>query len=1817
LEHELLEIQEDDNYFRIEGDCMKTRMLVVLALLIGSAFLVAAPFTTTAQATGYTDITFQLPEYSLTDTGQKGMRQVVTDAQAVTMEAGKPELPIFSSLIELPDQGSVTVELLRSDETTISSTVIAPSRGMGDGPLADAMDRSFYASGSLYPAETIRVGTPAIMRDLRVAPLTIQPFAYNPVTHSLTVRREVTVRIHYTDTPGENEFTGRHCRSAFSNIARSLVVNPTVIRDEAGPVPLIGLLIIYPNNTALAPYVNDLAAWKRSKGMDVHIASTTQTGTTTTAIKNYIANAYTNWDNPPSYVMLIGDTNGDYAIPTWNDPLSGGIGDHPYGCLVGNDLLPELSVGRLSISTLTDMQVIVSKINLCERQVYTGDTNMYRHAVLAGDVTTSSGWSCELNMKNIKEGMLAWDPGFTFTEAYSGVATPITAGINQGASFYSYRGYLGMSGWGPSGLNNVNKLTNAVIITCGTGNFSSDCTTETMLRMGTPGAPTGAVTAIGMSTSSTHTQYNNIINSGIFYGLYREGMHTMGDALVRGKLALYMAYHGIDDNAVQEFSYWCSLLGDPSMEVFHTIPGSFNAEYDAQIPVGQNSLEVTVTDDEGMPVEGARVTARNDNETIFASEITDENGVATLYFNTTAAGSVSLVVAKTDYRPHLGTFTVSSAGQVAVSNCTVDDGDGNGEVNPGESVNLTPSLHNYTADALSSLTIAMTSPDSYVTITNGETTCASLAAGATGACASVLSFSVSPDVPDRHVLHFDLSISDNAGHSFQSRYLLTVIGADLDVLSLTVNDSGNNALEGGETAGLVLRLKNNGTRSITSVSAELVSLNSLIDVVDSTAYFGSFNAGQEVSCTGDGFSVEARTQIVPGMQIPMQLVLTNTDGYQEVETFTIPIGIVSVTAPLGPDAYGYMCYDQGDVGYADSPEYEWIEIDQNEGGFGTFVNIPDGGAEQGGTATVDLPFTFRYYGQEYNQVTICSNGFITFFPTEQPDFRNWPIPGPKCICPMIAAMWDDISPGTGGVFVYDDTANHRFIIEWSQCQNDAGGGEETFEIILYDPVHYQTSTFDAPFAIQYKVFNDTDTANNISGNQGNRCTIGMADESGMIGLQYAYDGIYPTAARPVTNESILYFTGQPRLLEQPFLILGDVLLFDNAESNVVLPGETVNLGIILNNLGVMDATDVFATLSTVDPYVTILADTASYTPIIGSGTGINTTFFRLTVADNVPAGHSISLSLHVLYNQTSTDLPVTLHVGRVAVLMGEILVNDGQGNNNGIMDPGETVQLIVPVLNTGAMSAAGLTVTCNTMSSAITLDQEELDYGSITPGANLQKVFQIHCLATAETGTVAECTIELTGTGIAPISQGVSIGVGFAGLDEDFEDDNGGFTGTGEWGWGNPSTGAHSGSSAWDVALNGQYGNGCNSLLTSEEYTIGSNSQLNFWHVYATESSWDGGNVKISTNGGTTWSILTPDGGYPMASISTGNACIPGEPGYSGTSNWAQAIFDLSDYAGQTVCFRWSFGSDGSVTGNGWTIDDVFLSGVTGNSSSVSGIVSLDNTFSPLGDVRVTIGDQTCAPGEDGHYTLYTVPGSFDLQAELPHYYGGTTSPITLESGTNLTGYDFNLQYLRPATELSGSLEDSLLTLTWDYNQNRAGQRSHSVGRDDQSRMTFQSFHIYRQEYCGFFTLIDSTQATSYSLHLQDGVTSRFYVTALYDVGESDSTNHVSSEYSFVDSDPNAQVPLVTRLLPNYPNPFNPETVLQFSLAQSGKVELSIFNTRGQKVATLVKSQLNSGVHKVTWHGTDDNGRRLASGVYLYRLETPEQTYVRKALLLK
>ena len=940
-------------------------------------------------------------------------------------------------------------------------------------------------------------------------------------------------------------------------------------------------------------------------------------------------------------------------------------------------------IGRLPFNTIMEFQTIISKILNYEKNPYMGNTDWYDRALLVGD-PSHSGTSTITTCKYTKHVMQLHNPEYTFNEYYNGnYVNGIQTSINEGVGFFNYRGYIGMSDWtnsNTSSLNNGFMLPVVVIITCGTGNFSSsydDARTEYFTKAGSPSQPKGSIATIGTATSSTHTCFNNSVSSGIFEGIFIDGIYNMGGALVHGKNNMLNNYPGNPGNWCKKFSYWNNLMGDPGMEVWTGVPQNLDVQYNEYVASGTNYLEVYVEDGNGFPLEDAWVTALKGNDEIFVTGWTDADGYYYVELPEDITGQVSLTVTAHNHAPHLGSFHIQLQEQfVNIHSFDVSDDNSDGLVNPGENILMDLTLRNYGSTAVTGAEATINTDNPYITITQATNSWGDFNANQAITVNDAFTFSVAPEAIGNSLIDFDVVITDNDDNEWNDKIYITIEGPQLQAMYVDVI-GGNYILDPGETADIEVALENIGNVAANNVNATITTTDGRLTLNDNTGTYTTVTANGEASNNTDRFNITANDDIIPGSLIPMTMELTTTDGLLQTTYFTLEIGSPTVNDPVGPDAYGYYAYDDGDTEYYNAPVYEWIELDPTYGGDGIDLELEDPG-NTGDIAIIPVPadFHLQMYGIVYDSLTICSNGWIAPGAQDTDNFMNWIVPGPMGPSPMIAPFWDDLKLGesdwygnytpNGGVVCYKyDQGSHQIIIEWSHLENEYNDAEETFQVILYDPNYYPTTTNDNEFKFQYKEINNVDQGDYSYGVQhGQYATVGIEDETTTIGLQYTFNNTYPTAAKTLQDEMAILITAPPIPSNGPYLYFNDLGI--NAGGNDTIEhGETVYLSPTVKNIGPDAATNAVVTFELEDEYVTITDGEENYGDIAANGENTITNAFIMEVADDVPDHHYINIIATIACDQETWERNISLVVIAEPHLVVDITAIDIEVDENG------------------------------------------------------------------------------------------------------------------------------------------------------------------------------------------------------------------------------------------------------------------------------------------------------------------------------------------------------------------------------------------------------------------------------------------------------------------------------------------------------------------------------------------------------------------------
>jgi Peptidase family C25/Propeptide_C25/FlgD Ig-like domain len=1677
-------------------------------------------FEHVATDAGHTEIHFSLNGFDVEVVNESGIEfsKITYKNEGEFMQVGMPSLPKFTRIYAIPQEGEVNLNYSILEEEIINNITVFPSQEL---PTESEMtirqftiDASFYEGNESFPKNIVEIGKPATMRDFRIVTVTINPFQYDPERQELRVVKKVDIALNTTGSSrADYQKSNRKLSKAFEPLYRSTIQNyDDVVSEEEFQQP--SYLFVLANETSILNTLQPLLDWKHQKGFEVHTVSISQTGNSFQMVKNYIQNAYNTWTNPPEFICLVGDAEvSSFNVPT--DYMDGGEGDQGYVRLDGNDILADAFVGRISVNSDTELQTVLYKIFHYEREPFMNSTEWYRKAVLVGD-PNSSGPSCVDTKKHVKDIMNYSHPQIECTEVYNGSwVSQISSNINNGVSYFNYRGFGGMSGWD---TYNIDQLTNGsmlpvcVAITCQTGDFagSYDCRSERFLNAGQPGSPKGGIAAICTATGMTHTCFNNVVDAGIFYGIFADGIYNMGGALARGKLALYQNYPTNPSNHVYQFSYWNNLMGDPGMEIWTDEPATLLVDFDSEIDLGAQYLNVLVTDTSGNPLEGAWVTALLEDDLIFATGYTDHNGEIVLEVNATDFGTANLTVTKHNFKPVLETFDIVQNAQfLQIASILIDDdnsgtssGNNNQIFNPGETIELRTQLLNNGTSTAYDVTAVLSSESEDIFISDNEETFGDITAGMVHFSPDDFDIQVNPDCLGGTEIRLDLTITDSNGSEWLDYLYIIVEGANLHSSDFTILNDPNGLLEPGETVNLTVTIDNAGFVDVDNVYAILTTDNEMIDVLDDSGYYALISAGGQAVNNGDQFEMNADTQIIMGTQINFELELYNADGFDQIVQFTVPVGEISVTDPVGPDAYGYYIYDDDDIGYMDCPEYDWIEINS----IGTELNLYDSG-DEGDTQNISLPISFQFYGENYQTFTICSNGWLAPGGSTSESFMNWEIPGTLGPSPIIAAFWDDLKiAANSGVYWYFDAVNHYVVVEWDMMQNDYDNSIETFQIILYDNNFYPTSLGDSQIKLQYKTVNNVDQGvYGWSVEHGAYSTVGIEDVNPQIGLEYTFNNSYPTAAKVLEDEMALFITGPPIDYQEPYILLNSIILDDPNSNELIEYGEDIDFDIILNNIGENSAENVTATISTNDDFVTITQNFSNYNTIQGGSLGSNLTPFNLIVAEDCPDGHLLNIDILVESDENTWELQLTQTVYAPLLTLHSIFVDDG-GNN--ILDPGETADIFVSFENEGGAEAYNFNSTIETSDEYLTLNSTTFAIGNIIAGSYATAIFNVSVAANAPTAHACQVewllegdlNVTANGTFAMIISQvPVSITEHF----DTFPPDGWSVSSTGgNVNWGGSTTYNAGGQSpeamfSWSPSVTG-----IQRLQTDPINTIGSAYlDLEFTHMI---NDFNGGySLRLeTTSDGNTWNTVHT---WPSSDLG------PIVETYSVSTD---------DVGSETFQMAFIFDGD-SFNINNWYIDDVTLESAAAQLLGyVAGNVTLQGGAGDVEEVIISVGEFTTQPDNNGDYFLSVASGTYDISASLEGYSFIELNGMTVTPSQTLE-LDFELEYLSAPTNLTVSVSSNDVTLNWNIdsdqmietnfntakNDNNSKRRKNSNPQDLDNR-TLDGYNIYRDD--SLIVYIDDPATMTYFDEYLSAGTHDYFVTAVYDeTGESLPSNEV------------------------------------------------------------------------------------------------------------
>ncbi|MBN2461086.1 MAG: T9SS type A sorting domain-containing protein, partial [Candidatus Cloacimonetes bacterium] len=640
-------------------------------------------------------------------------------------------------------------------------------------------------------------------------------------------------------------------------------------------------------------------------------------------------------------------------------------------------------------------------------------------------------------------------------------------------------------------------------------------------------------------------------------------------------------------------------------------------------------------------------------------------------------------------------------------------------------------------------------------------------------------------------------------------------------------------------------------------------------------------------------------------------------------------------------------------------------------------------------------------------------------------------------------------------------------------------------------------------------------------------------------------------------------------------------------------------------------TNITAVLSTSDPFITLNNNTATYDDIAGGGSGTNVNAFNMDIAPNCPDGHIVSFQLNIQSDQDEWQLFCNIQTYAPSIIFDYFLINDG---NNNIIDPGETSDMLINFFNQGGAAAYNAYILLFSADPYLIINDAEFNFGTFSQQTSETGFFNISVDESAPVGhsiTInwlinADFTYQAEDSFEIVVSQ---VPVLVEEYFTTFPPPGWTIQGNQNWVQGN---GNHAGGNAPEAQFNWSPSSvGDFRLITMPINTTGSSElSLQFKHMIDHFSGDYTLYVQTSSDGSGWNNVIS----FPPEDMPATDEDL---------------TVETPDIGSATLRIAFTYSGD-SYNIDHWYIDNVIIESISAEPVGyISGIVSLNGGNGELEDVIIQAGEQVTSPNNEGEYIIALPAGLYTLTATLPGYSTAVFEGVQVFV-MQTTQQDLTLDYLSPPQNLTAQVQENNVLLSWDnpvcssYDKTAGSSREKTslkinqttsrTSSDTRSSRELTAYRLYRNDEL-IFENHPPLVNNYYDENLPNGFY-LYYVTAVYENDESSPSNTVEVEVDFT-SNENGDLPAITILGNNYPNPFNPETMISFQMAYPGRIRIDVFNLRGQLIRNLLDEIRLAGKYQITWNGRDEQDRHVPSGIYLYRMVTNHYQATRKMLLLQ
>ena len=801
--------------------------------------------------------------FEITSDGENTYTQLIVDGLTKSYAIGNPDLPVFSKLIEVPQTGGVSIDVLNFNEHIVDLTSqgfhyeIQPSqasvfKNQDPAKIVLEYNEELYSTDEFYSPELITIERLGRMRGKSIARLEIAPFAYNPITNELKVKKDLEFTLNFENEiqPISNALKSQDFEANFSK----LINNNSATKHNFSSHTTRMIILSDPQfEETLQPFID----WKTRKGIEVIEAykGTDLVGSTFESMKTFIQSYYDNATEAspaPTYLLIVGDHE---QIPSFD--AGAHVSDMYYCEFDGNgDYFPEMIFGRFSATTDSELTIQIDKTLQYEQ--YTMSDPSYLGEVLLvagvdGNFAPTHG-NGQINYGsdnyfNEEHNLDSYVYLYPETNS-SDVEEAIIEHVSNGVGFSNYTAHCGPSGWSDpsfevndiSGLENEDQYGLMVGNCCQSNTFNGvTCFGEALLRQ----SKGGAVGYIGGSNNTLWDEDyywsvgNGPISANPTYeetglAIYDCSFHENNEqtddwSITQGQLLQSGNWAVTESGSGNTQYYWeiYHLMGDPSVLTYYGVPSQLSVSHPEALAIGMSSVTVST--------EQYTYVAISQNGVLLDAKYSDESGNVTLTFDPLSSmDALEVVASKQNKQVFIGVINMmsSDAAYVGCSSIEVNDGiEGNGEVEFNETFQLDMNIQNYGSVDASDVSVMVSCANPNVSITQEVITEDTVFAESTLVLNDLVTVALNGNFSDQEMVVLEFVIVDAEGTEWITTNSFVVNAPSLEFSSSYLSND-NATISLGETVDVIFVLDNVGHANcdsgVVSISSDFASL--IIDI---------------------------------------------------------------------------------------------------------------------------------------------------------------------------------------------------------------------------------------------------------------------------------------------------------------------------------------------------------------------------------------------------------------------------------------------------------------------------------------------------------------------------------------------------------------------------------------------------------------------------------------------------------------------------------------------------------------------------------------------------------------------------------------------------------------------------------------------------------------------------------------------------------------------------------------------------------------------------------------------------------------------------